>query len=156
MVRSNLRVLAVLCVALGCAVPPVDEGTPEGTMRAADGAWSATISRGIELTALRYEEDEEGFRSTGGRTGFSSHLGVEGLQIRPTGRSPITLSTASWGGDVLAPFLPAAPSLGPCVDDTRVDLEGDCLRRVERRSEGLVEWWIHDERGVEQGWSVTI
>ena len=71
------------------------------------------------------------------------------VELRPDGallrseRSGLRLTTAGWGrpGATEAPIFEAASALG--VD------------RVERGGEALREWWIANESGVEQGWTVA-
>jgi len=46
-----------------------------------------------------------------------------------------------------------AAERGRCVGE-QLDSAGECIRRAELRRDGLVEWWLSEPRGLEQGWTI--
>ena len=50
---------------------------------------------------------------------------------------------------------PGETRIGGCVEDGGVDVEGDCLREVDRDcGNDLREWWRNETRGIEHGFTV--
>ena len=88
---------------------------------------------------LRISWDDQGAR-----------IGVESVAVA-AGASPaeVQIRYLPPDGTSLEPFR-----LGDCQLDGGRDEDGDCVRRVERRGAGFVEWWENSPRGLQQGFDL--
>lgn len=78
-----------------------------------------------------------------------------GATVGPSGEElgGLTIRTTAWGrvADRQSVSLGAA-RMGACATEAQAD--GTCVRRIEYEGEGVVEWYLALDGGLEQGWSV--
>ena len=137
-------VFAGACVSAGPESPQVPDNPEESD-------WFELVSERLRLSEYQPHLQEDGARLVNRRWRLEGHLGIDGLELRPW-NDPLAASirTLSVGAPVLAS---SAPALAECVDD-RVDVEGDCLRAVERRWGDAREFWTNGPEGLRQSWTL--
>ena len=131
---------------------------------AADGSWFRAVQGRIAASEYAAKPTPDGFAATNRAHDLSISWGPDGTENASRHASsglggagadgPLRLWTIAFGrADALTPADPAQPILGECLPE-RVDLRGECLRRVDLPRPGLVEWFDNGPAGLEQGWLV--
>ena len=88
--------------------------------------------------------------------GWSARVSSRGAALTlPDGGEPVELGLVAWGrnGRMTDAAL-TAPRAGRCRDGHRRDPLGRCLRSVELRRPGLVEWYDNRSAGLEFGFDL--
>ncbi len=128
--------------------------------------WLAGVQATIAASEYAARSAEQGLSATNRAQGFRARFDVGGVRVEPRGgpAGPLSaqppgwaleLRTRAWGRpEAMLSVEQVEPSLGRCREDGATDARGECLRRVELEREGLLEWWVNDPRGLEQGWTV--
>jgi hypothetical protein len=142
---------------VGCSTAEVDVAGPTPVVPTSD--WTAQAFAGIAVAERQPAEVDGGFRLSSRAGGLVATVGPHGARLgRRAVDAPepdVGLRTVAFGrGDTLRDVGSAAPDRGACFDAS-VDAFGDCLRRVERDDDGIVEWWAAADRGLEHGWTVS-
>ena len=165
-------VAATLFVAVftfaGCApdsgifnvADPAPSLTPAGSGALTPGAsasWSAAAHAGITAGEYAPQPDGAHFRAANRAQNLRVSFGEPGVAVSDrSGAGEVTLSLAGWGReDAVAAAGNAPPEEGECLIGGAVDAFGACLRRIDYRRPGLVEWWENRPEGLEQGFTVT-
>jgi hypothetical protein len=119
------------------------------TPAAPSADWYSAASAAIAADARAFHASDLGFTAV--TTRVDAQVTPDGLTIATPGGAPFHLAATAWGRPSrLAPLPLAPPILGACAG------QGDgCTRRVERPFEGLTEWWVSRDVGVEQGWDIA-
>jgi hypothetical protein len=167
---APLLAVVALC---SCGVPegalgPAADTAPEQPLddeSAGDDDWLGAVSQAIDASRYQLHEDDYGAlvllnsaRGLRARFDSSSAVQIERREARQALLNGLTewkleLRTVAWGRSGELQGLADAPStVGSCEPGGRVDVAGDCLRRVHREWPGLLEWWGNPERGLQQGW----
>ncbi|MCB9665833.1 MAG: tandem-95 repeat protein [Alphaproteobacteria bacterium] len=151
------RTVAGIALAVAACAP--SEAPP--TSAPLDPAWLDAARATIDADA--YQLRAEGpLRFANPRHDLVAVFGDDGavaVQRQPRERltartTTVTLRTQAWGRDgALLPLTAGTPRVGACASD-RLDADGACLRRAEIAHADVVEWWVNDPRGLEQGWTV--
>src|SRR5215475_8119490 len=123
------------------ALPPPGGHAPEGLTGAAWTQMRAAVER--DLYGLQAQGDT--YRAANPAQGLSMTFGQDGFEVRPghgEGQWRWGLRLRAYGyGDRLHPPAPAAR----VVSDNR----------IEYRRGDLVEWYVNDHRGLEQGFTLN-
>ncbi len=116
------------------------------------GSWSDEVAERVDITARAWLAAGAGWVSRAGP--FPVSASDPGIDVH-TGDRTLRVTLSRWGraSDVRA-VSPAAPQLGACAT-TRLDLFRRCERRLEYVRGDVVEWYVADERGLEQGFDVA-
>lgn len=155
-------------LTLGCGEAPQDgagsspiEVTHSQAQPPSDKPLAALGSR-IEAGAYRFLADGAGFRAQSLEERLKARFDQLGVHIsaktasESAGEDEVSLRFAAWGrvgGE--REIAPVEPVLGDCNDANRVDERGECVKRLERRYDGLVEWWDNTSRGLQQAWVIA-
>ena len=169
--RRALGAVGLLVVLAGCGEgePAALSGEPAeepATDPAANNDWqSAVVGR---IGDSEYQVGGEVALSFGNRAqNLRAQFVQGGVRLEKRDAAPQVLSPG--GGDFAIAIQTAAfgragrtwaagvgeARVGDCDATGRVDVRGDCLRRVERDGDGFVEWWENRPEGLEQGWTIT-
>ena len=160
----------VLVSMLACTPSDPTAGAVGGvndTLEATD--WLASVQESIEASEYQLREAGEGTLTFANRAqGFRARFEADGgVVVRPRGGAEgtlraglddwsVTMKTVAWGRPgTMVELESASARPGECGGSGRNDELGSCLRRAEMERAGLLEWWTNDERGLEQGWTVS-
>ncbi len=171
--RSLLTVLALSCALLEAAcsteepvaspptaapepaTPPAGQVSGPATTQA---AWWNTVQHSLIAGEHRFRTQPSGFESGNRSNNLRAHFTNQGVRFDSRTAAEVTGARLRFSGLGRASntraVAPIAPTLGECDSTGRTDERGECLRRLEYRHEGLVEWWENRTDGFEQGWSV--
>ncbi|MBI2894492.1 MAG: FG-GAP repeat protein, partial [Deltaproteobacteria bacterium] len=162
------RYVAVLAL-LGCgpeeidvagsgpeAAQPIDPPAAAGL--GAGGLWEAEVGKAIR-------EEEHRFVPRGG-SWHGVNLGEElRAELDPAGVVLGPRSGEGWEARLRAGGIgrpgrmtrleAVAPAEGGCDGTGRAGATGECLRRIEYRREGVLEWWRNTDEGLEHGFDVA-
>lgn len=121
--------------------------------------WVSRAGERIEVGTYRFSADGNGFRGYSAEEGLRARFDTLGAHISSEvggeRNGDVTLRFAAWGRAGAERQVGAAePSLGACNEPERVDEHGECLQRVERVHDGIVEWWDNSSRGLQQAWTI--
>ena len=153
--------LLCCCAVAACAVqeptPLAEPGGASSALVAAD--WWSGVQRGLADSEYQLAEEEGGalqFSNPAHALRARFEPGGGGVVVAPGGgaRGPLAEGSLGWELRLRTVGVGSEWREGACDGSGRVDLDGDCLRRAERGSPGLREWWSNGEDGLEQGWVV--
>ena len=163
--RVILSFLALFLVA-GCGTSTVVESTlparAESAPMVVDGAWnhwSRAVHDSISLGEYAFRAQGEAFVAANRAADLRVSFDGEGLTLEP--RLPAytwqaRMGLERWGrAGALNAAQPAKPNSGDCIGAGLVNEGGQCLRRVELRRQGLVEWYANRPEGVEFGFDLA-
>ena len=171
MTRSRTLLLS-LGLALTCAAcdpsptapsagPPDSDSPP---LVASD--WYSTVSERIADSEYQLRVEDDGFRASNRAQGFHVRWSPDGgVRVADRGgeRGPLSetlrgweveLRTVAWGREGAMRSVDGRARVGECESGGRTDEKGECLRRLEVESEGLLEWWENRTDGLEQAWVI--
>ena len=129
--------------------------------------WLVTVQQRIADSEYQVREDGDGFRVTNranglralwapdGAVSIHSRDSVADALLPGLSSWQLDLRTRSWGRPGSMSEIQGAARLGTCSAGDRVDEHGECLRRVEIESPGLLESWENRPDGLEQLWEVS-
>ena len=162
----HAALLALLLLGAGCGADPGLSPVPEASSSPpASAAWTAEVRGRITASSYQPQPVEGGIRTANRPQGFTTRWADSAVTVRAASRAAgplrlprtdwqLELRTTSWGrADSLRP-LDGAAAIGRCAAGDRLDVQGECLRRVETASPGVVEWWENGASGLEQGWTI--
>jgi len=133
----NARLIPMLALGSACVSGHPTERNPDQQPGRSPVRYDAS-GASVELAGLHHpaQFDTLGFAVP------SSHAG--GFRVQ----------TLRWGDPTVSQEVPPArPYRGKC--DTLLSARTGCSERIEYdRGNGLVEWWLPRDRGVEQGWTI--
>ncbi len=147
-------------VFLGCRGPDaasrsILEGPPS---EHAPGDWRTEVGLRIANEEYRFQRQEGRWHASNRAHDLRAHLDRDGAVVRSrTGPSDwsVRIQASSIGRPGRMRRLEAAePRLGACDSAAGAGATADCLRRLEYRRDGLVEWWRNGVEGLEQGFDV--
>ncbi len=149
--HRSLRLLAA-CGLSACALPALDTGHDDGTSRGTDD----TTMDAPRLATRPLLQREGGLEIPIPAAGVRAQLDVEGVHLAAPdpASAPLTMSFRAWGREHAAlREVAAEPSVGACAG--MFERGEACVRRAEYAHDGLTEWWLGVDTGVEQGWTVA-
>jgi hypothetical protein len=163
--------LLLLACTLSCSDSPATPAEPP----ASQTTWLAQVAADVRDGATDFMAHGDAFTVASPGLGAPAWFDTEGAWLNREPTRDVVVRTASWGraGD-MRHVATMAPQLGACVAGKRAP-SGDCLRRLEYgaaqdpgsadpgsadhasadHASALTEWWTADERGLEQGWTVS-
>ncbi|HSA32727.1 MAG TPA: FG-GAP-like repeat-containing protein, partial [bacterium] len=168
-----LLAVAFFLLAVSCGDESAQKTTASGTLsvweeqrdeplygmeEATQEAWFATVQKRLATGEYRIAAAGEGFRATNRAQGLRFFAAGAGFTLEPReGKVPaIELRTLRvTQGDISIGMNGEAATLGKCMDAARVGGDGECLRRLDRRSGGVTEWFDNTEGGIEQGFDIA-
>ena len=128
----------------------LDEATQE--------AWLATVQKRLATGEYRIAAAGEGFRAANRAQGLRFFAAGADFTLEPRegGVPAVALRTLrlSQGGSSVAMDGPES-TIGKCMDASRLGGDGECVRRLDRRSDGIAEWFDNRESGIEQGFDIA-
>jgi hypothetical protein len=158
LVRARLLRLAALLALLTLSACTGDEPA-EPSPLAPDPGWMSVVQQRIADGEYAFRSHDGALVATNRGQGLRASFDPEGAHItarRGEAGWRLDLRLERWGraeATVAAASAPLAP--GRCRDDGARDELGDCLRRLDRRHDGLVEWWENDRSGLEHGFDLS-
>ncbi len=107
---------------------------------------------------IRRRQDGEGFRAFNRAHGLRADFDAHAVRVSTSDGqgAAVALNMTEWGrAGALRASDPGHLAKGACVDETLVGPQGNCLKRLEIRHDGIIEWWHNQPAGLEQGWRIA-
>jgi len=158
--------MALLLTLLGCVDADQQPGPEPESPPLVASSWYAAVTGRIADSEFQLRPEDDGFRTSNRAQGFRVTWTSDGaVRVSDRGgeRGPlretlsgweIQLRTEAWGRDGAMRPVHGRARIGECESAGRTDERGECLRRLEVESEGLLEWWENRPEGLEQAWVV--
>ncbi len=147
---SPLRASMALLLLLACT--PEAGRSPEAPASA--DPLSEALSARVQVDLRAWRPDGERLVAHHPALDLKGELSRDGARLT-TAESQVDVRLVAWGREGAGQAVDAdPPTLGACAEGVELDTSGDCARRAELRSEGLTEWWVSREAGLQQGWEV--
>ncbi len=125
----------------------------------ASADWSAEVQKRMANGERAIRADgADGFRVVNRKQGLSVRFGQDGqASVLPRagdgGEVRLGLAGVGRSGASLG-RMAESMALGACGSDGALDEMGACLKRLEVKRNGVVEWWESRESGLEQGFVI--
>ena len=156
-VRSSIAgcLFGAMILLAGCGEwePPTD---PSAASAEHDpGSWATLAQAGIAAGEYQPVPAGDALEATNRAQGFHAHFGHEGVSVGTRGGARVRLALHSWGREGASiSASEVAPEIGDCQAGGATDALGACLRRVQYRRTGVIEWWENRREGLEQGFTI--
>lgn len=148
-------------LVLGSCAPIVDDAQPGVTTSGLtevttqpDGTagWTDEVSARLRDARRAFVRDGAGFTAQVPEQQLRGYFDFDGARLS-FGNDDVSVRMLAFGREGMSEAPIAHPALGACAKEL-TDPAGDCVRRLEYASAGLLGWWIADGAGFEQGWTV--
>ena len=153
--RAGVLLLLLASCAPGEAPVPAaalqEPDAPDALQRT---GWWAGVEAGLIADAHAWRAEGDGLRAATPGHGLNSVVRADGVTIDARGER-LRVRFEAWGREGEPLYVEdAAPALGDCLANGALDARGDCVRRVELAHDGVTEWWVNGDAGLEQGWTI--
>ena len=152
-------IFALLSCVPGGAEPSsgIPSAAPSSTDAPAGAAWWSEVSARLHDEARAIFPLGDGrFQADLPQADGWAALDASGVLVEDEGGPRVGLRVSAWGRERLVALGEVTPTLGDCHPAAGRAPDGACLAAVEQDfGDGLTAWWVGEDRGVEQGFTVT-
>ncbi len=148
MKRIDLRRAAMILMLL----PVGTLGATQRNVAPAAEEWSRTVQHDLARSEYEVRAAVKGTScaATNRAQNFRTVFSAEGIHVQPRTGTPEEVPAWNWGLRLAGWGRDDAPDLPPA--SPLLQVSGN---RIEYRRESLVEWYVNDERGLEQGFTIA-
>ncbi len=119
---------------------PLERGSAQQTLGDLSPELARSLRAAVVEATYRVREDGDAWQAPNPAQGMRSRFTGAGVEVRGDDWT-LGLSLEAWGRE---------GALSAALEGERV-VDG---RRVEYRREGITEWYVNDQRGLEQGFTI--